>query len=135
MDSLTRDGRDDSRDVEDVTRAHRPSGGGGFVHCFLTSAVVHWAGKTDDCHELTTLRRFRDGYMRGLSDGEAMIGDYYAHAPRVVRSIEEQKLGEQEWPKIYQMVQKAVRLIEAGDKREALKLYAAEYLRLKAEYL
>jgi hypothetical protein len=64
-----------------------------------------------------------------------MIGDYYAHAPQVVRSIEQRRLGEQEWPKIYQMVQKAVRLIEAGDNREALKLYAAEYLRLKAEYL
>jgi Ca2+-binding RTX toxin-like protein len=68
-DSLTRDGRDHSQDVEDVTRAQHPSGGGGGISCFLTTAVVHWAGKTDDCHELTTLRRFRDGYMRGLGDG------------------------------------------------------------------
>src|SRR3954469_9734346 len=65
-DSLTRDGKDNSRDVEDVTRAQHPSGGGPGFGCFLTSAVVHWAGKADDCHELTTLRQFRDGYMRGL---------------------------------------------------------------------
>jgi Ca2+-binding RTX toxin-like protein len=133
-DTLSHDSRDNWREVELEFRTKHPEPSLG-AFCFLTSAVVHWAGKADDCHELTTLRRFRDGYMRGLSDGETMIKDYYAHAPRVVQSIEGQKLGEQEWPRIYAMVREAVGLIEAGRNRDALELYAAEYLRLKAEYL
>jgi hypothetical protein len=112
-----------------------PEGGGPFQACFLTTAVVHWAGKMDDCHELSVLRRFRDGYMRGLSDGPGMIGDYYRHAPGVVRAIEEQRRGDEEWPKVYAMVKEAVSLIAAGKNRDALELYSAEYLRLKARYV
>jgi Ca2+-binding RTX toxin-like protein len=138
-DTLLRDHSDQWSGVESerVPKAshHDPSLGPGFGGCFLTSAVVHWAGKADDCHELTTLRHFRDGYMRNLSDGEAMIRDYYAHAPTVVRSIEQRQEGDKEWPRIYAMVQEAVGLIEAGRNRDALELYAAQYLRLKAEYL
>jgi len=102
---------------------------------FLTTAVVRWAGKDDDCHELTVLRRFRDGYMRRLPQGPQLIQDYYQHAPRVVRAIEEQGRGEVEWPNVYAMVQRAVGLIEAGRNEEALDLYSVEYLRLKAEYV
>ncbi len=132
MDTLSHDSRDNWREVEHEFRTQHPKP---FFHCFLTSAVVQWAGKADDCHELTTLRHFRDGYMRSLRDGESMIKDYYAHAPRVVRSIEERKLGEREWPRVYAMVREAVGLIEAGRNHDALELYSAEYLRLKAEYL
>jgi hypothetical protein len=106
-----------------------------FEGCFLTTAVVHWAGKADDCFELMVLRKFRDGYMRGLSEGPGMIKDYYEHAPQVVKAIQEEGRGEAEWPRVYAMVQEAVELIEAGRNREALELYAAEYLRLKAEYV
>jgi hypothetical protein len=112
-----------------------PEGGGPFEPCFLTTAVVHWAGKTDDCHELSVLRRFRDGYMRGLSNGPGMIRDYYEHAPKVVRAIAEQNRGQEEWPKVYAMVSEAVGLIAAGKNRDALELYSAEYLRLKARYV
>jgi hypothetical protein len=70
-----------------------------------------------------------------LPDGEAMISDYYQHAPQMVEAIEAQQLSEQEWPRVYAMVQQAVTLIEAGHNQEALELYSAEYLRLKAEYV
>ena len=32
--------------------------------CFLTSACTEARGLPDDCHELTVLRAFRDGYLR-----------------------------------------------------------------------
>jgi Ca2+-binding RTX toxin-like protein len=107
-------------------------GGGG---CFLTTAVVHWAGKRDECEELTLLRRFRDTFMRGLSEGQDMIRDYYTHAPRVVRAIENNGLGGIEWPLVFAMVQTAIAHIRAGRNAAALRVYSAEYLRLKGRYI
>jgi hypothetical protein len=103
--------------------------------CFLTTAVVHWAGKRDDCRELTLLRRFRDTYMRGLPEGPDMIRDYYRFAPRIVRAIEGNALSGIEWPRVYAMVQTAIRYIVAGRNAAALRIYSAEYLRLKNRYL
>ena len=134
-DRLSRDHKDHWQGVEKESVPAHPSSEPFIGGCFLTTAVVHWAGKADDCYELTVLRRFRDGYMRGLPDGQEMIRDYYQHAPRVVEVIGQQNLGDEEWPKVYAMVQEAVRLIEAGRNEEALALYSAEYLRLKAEYV
>ena len=85
--------------------------------------------------ELTVLRRFRDGYMRSLPDGAAMIRDYYQYAPEVVESIAKNDKGNEEWPQVYAMVQTAIRHIESGREAEALAVYAAEYLRLKARYV
>ena len=39
--------------------------------CFLTSACTEARGLPDDCHELTVLRSFRDGYLRSQPEGEA----------------------------------------------------------------
>jgi hypothetical protein len=110
-------------------------GGGPFEPCFLTTAVVRWAGKADDCEELTSLRKFRDGYMRGLEEGPGMIRDYYENAPWVVEAIEREGRGGEEWPRVYAMVREAVSLIEAARNAEALEVYSAEYLRLKGQYL
>jgi Ca2+-binding RTX toxin-like protein len=124
--------------IEKVLKHHSSGGGSGGLGvgggCFLTSAMVAWAGKANDCRELTVLRRFRDGYMRRLPSGPAMIDDYYRHAPQVVSSIHQQQRGDVEWPKVHAMVRHAVSLIDAGRNEEALQLYSAEYLRLKTRY-
>ena len=44
--------------------------------CFLTSACTEARGLPDDCHELTVLRSFRDGYLRSQPEGEAEIAEY-----------------------------------------------------------
>ena len=44
--------------------------------CFLTSACTEARGLPDDCHELTVLRAFRDGYLRSQPEGEAEIAEY-----------------------------------------------------------
>lgn len=109
-------------------------GGGGGGICFLTTAVVAWAGKANDGPELTLLRRFRDTYMRRLPEGPDIIRDYYTHAPRIVRAIENNGLAALEWPCVLAMVQTAIRHIRARRNSKALAVYAAEYLRLKARY-
>ena len=55
--------------------------------CFLTSACTEARGLPDDCHELTVLRSFRDGYLRSQPEGEAEIAEYYAVAPKIVDAI------------------------------------------------
>ncbi len=59
-----------------------PSGG-----CFLTAACCGLVGLPDDCVELTTLRRFRDGVMMATAGGRADVARYYALAPAILTEI------------------------------------------------
>lgn len=58
-----------------------------FGMCFITTAVCEFAGKPDDCPELTMLRRFRDQYMMQTSRGQALVRQYYEIAPQLVTAI------------------------------------------------
>lgn len=51
--------------------------------CFLTTAACEMVGLADDCWELRTLRRFRDGWLAKQADGGADIARYYAEAPAI----------------------------------------------------
>lgn len=55
--------------------------------CFLTTAAVDAVGLNDDCWELETLRRFRDGWLSSTPEGSALIADYYRIAPDIVARI------------------------------------------------
>jgi hypothetical protein len=52
--------------------------------CFLTSACCEVLGLTDDCFELRTLRRFRDGRLASTPGGNAAIAEYYRVAPAIL---------------------------------------------------
>lgn len=63
---------------------------GGFKRrllCFITTAACEFAGKDDDCPELTAFRVFRDGYLAGAPGGQAQIEEYYNIAPGIVTAI------------------------------------------------
>jgi SdrD B-like domain/RTX calcium-binding nonapeptide repeat (4 copies) len=140
-DALTYYGKKLPRNIVGIENSIRyvapkvPGGLWGFPSCFLATAVVTWQGKADNCPELTLLRKFRDTYMSGLPEGPDMIRDYYAHAPRIVRAIENNGLGGVEWPRVSAMIQSAIRHIQAGRNAQSLAVYAAEYLRLKTRYV
>ena len=55
--------------------------------CFITTAVCDSFGKPDNCYELTSFRKFRDGWLSRQTDGRALIAEYYEIAPRIVRHI------------------------------------------------
>lgn len=57
------------------------------TRCFITTAVCITLGKPDDCEELSTMRMFRDTWLRNQPDGPALIDDYYAAAPQIVAAI------------------------------------------------
>lgn len=55
--------------------------------CFITTAVCDYYGKPDNCYELTTLRHYRDTWLRAQPDGESLIAEYYASAPLIVSKL------------------------------------------------
>ena len=113
---------------------HNNDGGG--ASCFLTSACVAAKGLPDDCHELTTLRRFRDGYMASLPCGRCEIDHYYRVAPPIVAQIKTQPDALAVFERIYtELVLPCVALIEAGDLEAAHARYRDYVLQLEKQYI
>lgn len=62
-------------------------GSGSAVGCFLTTAACEGVGLPDDCWELRTLRRFRDGWLAQQRGGIDDIVTYYAKAPAIAERL------------------------------------------------
>ena len=119
--------------IRSVHRVYKGNDSGG---CFLTSACTEARGMPDDCHELTVLRAFRDGYLRSQPEGEAEIAEYYAVAPRIVASIRSKADAVEAFDAIYrELVEPCVAMIERGENLEAHALYRSYVLRLKKHYI
>lgn len=59
----------------------------GSNNCFLTTACCTVLGRPDNGLELTTLRRFRDGWLARQPFGAAEIVRYYEIAPHISQSL------------------------------------------------
>lgn len=70
--------------VADTDHAEEPQ-------CYITTAVCEYYGKDNRCEELTTLRNYRDSWLRKQADGEALIADYYSSAPLMVHRMKTSK--------------------------------------------
>ena len=103
--------------------------------CFITTACVEAQGLPDDCHELQTLRAFRDSYIRSLDNGNAMIARYYEIAPEIVARIQAQPNAADILAGLYQRVVESVKLVEANQYPDALQNYITVVQELEAEYL
>lgn len=100
------------------------SSGSSSPGCFLTSACVDALGKEDNCHELETLRKFRDEWLVFQEGGEQDVAHYYAFAPGVVRQIDRLPNRLDLYVRIYDdLVAPSVALIEAHKMQEAWNLY------------
>jgi hypothetical protein len=93
--------------------------------CFLSSVACSKDGQTEDCEELTTLRRFRDEYLLGSGDlaRKKDVDDYYRIAPGIWLWIEGQKNSAKYWEIIRNLLLAAVSLIQKGQLHEAHMLY------------
>lgn len=58
-----------------------------YGDCFITTATCGAVGLSDDCWELSTLRRFRDGWLAGQDGGAEDIARYYREAPAVAARL------------------------------------------------
>ncbi|MBR3059843.1 MAG: hypothetical protein IKG89_04445 [Oscillospiraceae bacterium] len=104
--------------------------------CFLTSACVEAKGLPDDCHELTVLRRFREGYLRSLPEGRDAMAEYYFVAPQIVSEIQKRADSVAVFDSIYEkLVKPCVDMIECGENEGAYRLYRDTVKHLQVEYL
>ena len=101
--------------------------------CFLTTACVEYAGLPDDCHELTTLRQFRDRYIANLPDGASLISEYYTTAPAIVSAVHAEPRRESILAGMLAEIQSIVSEIEESRNDSALKRYRNMFNRLKTE--
>jgi hypothetical protein len=103
--------------------------------CYLTSACVYANGLPDDCYELETLRRFRDGWLAIQEGGKELIQRYYIVAPKIVSAINELTDRKEIYNRIYEtMVLPCVKLIEEGKNEETMQLYRKITEELESEY-
>ena len=103
--------------------------------CFLTSACITAKGLSDDCHELRTLRTYRDAWLSKAEGGTAAISHYYIVAPRIVDAIGKRPDSKAIYEMIYEeMVLPCVRFIEQENYTEAFDLYRSMTLRLAEQY-
>ena len=109
---------------------------GSSSSCYLTSACVYAKGLPDDCHELETLRRFRDTWLKKQPGGQELVKRYYAIAPKIVGTINDNPDRKGIWEEIYEkMVLPCVKLIEEGKNTETVELYHGWTERLEREYI
>ncbi|MDT8719447.1 hypothetical protein IAI10_22610 [Clostridium sp. 19966] len=104
--------------------------------CYLTSACMSTKGIefTDDCLELTTLRNFRDSYVKENYPED--IDTYYKIAPLIVKKIKTLENQKQIFNKMYNdLVLCCCKLIEQNKLNEAYNKYKNYSLDLYKEYL
>lgn len=108
-----------------------PSGG-----CYLTSACMFAKGLPDNCYELETLRHYRDTWLMSSKEGQLIVKQYYAVAPKIVSSINDSEDSKVVYEMLYdKMVMPCVRLIEERKYRETMELYRDMTLKLEKRYV
>ena len=109
--------------------------GGSSGGCYLTTACVEQRGLSDDCIELTTLRSFRDTYMRMSEIGEKDVEEYYQTAPKIVNAINQSDEADKVYENIYyDIIQPCVSLIQSGKYEDAYKKYKTMVQQLEDKY-
>ena len=100
--------------------------------CYLTSACIqNYQDKFDDnCYELSILRWFRD-YCVPNED----VKHYYEVAPKIVESINKEKISEEIYQKIYtRIIVACVKYIEEQDYFNAYDKYKKTILAFEKKY-
>lgn len=98
-------------------------GSSGSDGCFLTTACVDYFGKTDDCEELTILRRFRDEVLKETEKGIQLINDYYTIAPKLVKMINASDEKAFIYQSIYECICKCIEAIKQRENEKAVDIY------------
>lgn len=120
--------------IADITGNHRGQKKNDSK-CFLTTACVKFAGLDDDCHELVSLRRFRDSYVSSLPNGSALIAEYYSTAPEIVDAIDCSPNRAEILTGMLREIRGIVGEIESGRSRVAMTRYHQMFERLKTDLL
>lgn len=114
----------DKRNALSVLNYKKPTTSGSGESCYITTACVTAKNLPDNCHELETLRGFRDNYIAKTTEGKAWIKTYYNNAPNLVDKINEHKNSTEIYEYIYEnLVTKSVELVENKEYDTAFHFY------------
>ncbi len=113
----------------------RHSKGGSPGPCYLTTTCIMAKGLSDNCLELTILRRFRDKVLLPTPEGRKAVKEYYRVAPEIVQAIEEQEDVQNIWQATYRDIRHAISLILSRDFEGAFKHYKQMTSKLKDKYI
>ena len=103
--------------------------------CYLTTACVVARGLPDNCTELTTLRSFRDQWLKAQPGGSEEIREYYACAPTIVKRINSCPNAIEIWNKLFdELVSPCVAMIQSGQPETAHIKYRETARQLKEAY-
>lgn len=103
--------------------------------CFITTACIEAKGLPDDCLELTTMRAFRDNYVKSLPRGGEILCQYYKVAPQIVAGINGRENRRQIYQTLYDQIATDVGLIRQRKNQEALSNLLSLFNELKEKYL
>lgn len=104
--------------------------------CYITTAVCQGLHKTQDCHELELLKKYRDEYLLKQDDGEAVIREYYDIAPTIVKRMEKEDAPEEKYRYLWEHYLKCcVAMIEAGKVEECRDVYEKMVEELRRQYI
>jgi len=102
--------------------------------CYLTSACVAYTGLPDDCHELTTMRAFRDDFLLTTVPGVALVSRYYRHAPTLLSLISSSTTYAETMVWILQQVRETCDHFQAGRRPQALDIYFDMIIALETKF-
>ena len=97
--------------------------------------MCEYFGKPDDCYELTTLRHYRDNWLRKQPGGEALVRTYYDSAPLLVAKLKQSPHYADYCEKLMeQYIRPCIALIQAHEYERCKTLYVAMVEYLKAAF-
>lgn len=104
--------------------------------CYITTAVCEGLNKGRDCEELQLLKRYRDEYLAGTEEGDALIREYYDIAPTIVKRMGREADRDGKYRYLWEhYIMDCVSMIREGRYRECRSTYEQMMEELKAEYL
>lgn len=104
--------------------------------CFITTATCKSHNLPDDCHELTSLRAFRDNFMKKDEKMMAEVMEYYEIAPKICSNIDKLENSSEIYDSIWsEYLRDAVDSVDAGENQKAYEIYKNMVFDLKKRFL
>ena len=104
--------------------------------CFITTAAVSHMHLSDDCEELTLLRKYRDQLIKEDPEFKEIVLEYYKVAPQIVAEINKDENKDQILDNIYnELVVPVTNYLKDGQIDKAKEHYINIYNKLKEKYI
>lgn len=104
--------------------------------CYITTAVCEGLNKGRDCEELQLLKQYRDEYLAGTEEGNALITEYYDIAPTIVKRMEKEADRDEKYQYLWEhYIKDCVSMVRTERFEECRSTYEQMMEELRAEYL